>query len=198
MALRTNYVDDVLDVARNRERKYNMVTNADGTISLTDVTAYTQEGSVLGASDMNNTNAAVNSNTNDVAVLKNNVNKLNENLSSRNIDFRFAINGEGVYGYLKADDSFSPFKTPLTSWSVNSRYAVNSTTPYHDFNLSSIFDEVVGVSTATGGSDGSAGCYNNGYEIINKTTVRAKWWFYNGGSSANPIHNFTVVGYPKN
>ena len=58
--LKTNYVDDVLDASVNEKRKYNMIQNADGTVSFVDVTTYTQNGDSFGAKDINDTNAAVN------------------------------------------------------------------------------------------------------------------------------------------
>ena len=58
--LKTNYVDDVLDTSVNVKRKYNMIQNADGTVSFDDVTTYTQNGDSFGAKDINDTNAAVN------------------------------------------------------------------------------------------------------------------------------------------
>lgn len=36
---------------------------------------------------------------------------LNGQVNSGNIPFRFSVNGEGTYGYLKADDSFVPFRS---------------------------------------------------------------------------------------
>ena len=68
--LKTNYVDDVLDASVNDKRKYNMIQNADGTVSFDDVTAYTQNGDSFGAKDVNDTNTAVN-------VLNENLDKLN-------------------------------------------------------------------------------------------------------------------------
>lgn len=60
MALRTDYTDAVF----TGNRKYRMINNADGTISLEDVTEYSQlDTALVGAVDMNNTNTAVNSNT---------------------------------------------------------------------------------------------------------------------------------------
>ena len=50
MALKTNYVDYV---APNGVRKFQMKNNSDGTITLTDVTAYTTIGDNVGASDLN-------------------------------------------------------------------------------------------------------------------------------------------------
>ena len=58
-ALKTNYKDDVLDTSVNTRRKYNMITNSDGTVSFEDVTEYQTEGDTFGAVDINNTNAAV-------------------------------------------------------------------------------------------------------------------------------------------
>lgn len=39
MVLKTNYKEDVL-AASNTKRKYNMITNDDGTVSFEDVTEY--------------------------------------------------------------------------------------------------------------------------------------------------------------
>lgn len=58
--LKTNYVDDKLDTSKNQLRKYNMITNDDGTVSFVDVTTYTTQGTSFGAKDVNDTNAAVN------------------------------------------------------------------------------------------------------------------------------------------
>lgn len=60
MPLKTDYKNDVLDTSKNTKRKYQQTTNDDGTVSLDDVTVYSQEGSLLGAGDMNATNQAVN------------------------------------------------------------------------------------------------------------------------------------------
>ena len=60
MALRTDYTDDILDLDQNTNRKYEMTTNQDNSVSFTDVTAYEQEGSTFGAADFNATNEKVN------------------------------------------------------------------------------------------------------------------------------------------
>jgi len=56
MALPTNYVDAVWD----GNRKYQMIQNQDSTVSFTDETDYSVEGSFFGANDINQTNAQVN------------------------------------------------------------------------------------------------------------------------------------------
>lgn len=58
--LKTDYKDQLLDTSVNTQRKYLQVDNGDGTISLVDETAYTQEGDSFGAGDINATNAVVN------------------------------------------------------------------------------------------------------------------------------------------
>lgn len=54
--LATDYVDEVL----SGTRKFQMTENLDDTVSFTDVSTYTTEGSGYGASDLNTTNGTVN------------------------------------------------------------------------------------------------------------------------------------------
>lgn len=58
--LKTDYVDDVLDTTQNTRRKYNMITNADGTVSFEDVTEYLTEGDSYGSAEVNEQNEAIN------------------------------------------------------------------------------------------------------------------------------------------
>ena len=60
MALRTDYKDDILDTSVNGKRKYNLITNSDGTVSLEDVTEYSQVGDSFGGADINRTNEEIN------------------------------------------------------------------------------------------------------------------------------------------
>ena len=60
MALRTDYKDDILDTSVNEKRKYNLITNSDGTVSLEDVTEYSQVGDSFGGADISRTNEEVN------------------------------------------------------------------------------------------------------------------------------------------
>ena len=55
-----NFKDDIMNSAMNGKRRYRMINNSDGTISLEDVTTYDQVGSNFGAAQMNATNQAVN------------------------------------------------------------------------------------------------------------------------------------------
>lgn len=54
--LKTNYQDAVF----SGSRKYTMTQNGDNTVSFTDSTSYTTEGTQFGASDINATNTTVN------------------------------------------------------------------------------------------------------------------------------------------
>lgn len=58
--LPVDFQDDILSEGMNGRRKYQMITNADGTVSFVDVTEYTQVGSNFGQAQINATNAAVN------------------------------------------------------------------------------------------------------------------------------------------
>jgi len=57
MSLKTDYKDDI---PKTTQRKYEMINNDDGTVSLKDVTEYTQVGDTFGAGDINKTNKAIN------------------------------------------------------------------------------------------------------------------------------------------
>lgn len=60
MALRTDFKDSIL---RNttESKKYRMTNNSDNTVSFTDVTEYSQEGSPYGAKEVNEEREAINS-----------------------------------------------------------------------------------------------------------------------------------------
>ena len=57
MALRTDYKNAVF----SGKRKYHLIENEDGTVSLLDATQYSQTGDKFGAKDVNDICAAVNS-----------------------------------------------------------------------------------------------------------------------------------------
>jgi len=58
--LPVDYVQDVIDTSVTDKRRYHMITNTDGTMSLDDVTTYLLKGSEFGADNINQTNQAVN------------------------------------------------------------------------------------------------------------------------------------------
>ena len=66
MELPVNFKDDVLASSMDGKRRYNMITNSDGTVSFEDVTTYSQEGSNFGSAQINNTNGEINKINNNV------------------------------------------------------------------------------------------------------------------------------------
>lgn len=125
--LKTNYKDDVLDTSKNTKRKYNTIQNSDGTISLEDVTEYTQKGDDFGAADINATNAKVN--------------EVNSNLTADGTPFRFGKDSDGNYGYIitgeDGADSVIPFNRRTVAhleWTNNS--------PNIDFSAQEIIMEL--------------------------------------------------------
>lgn len=71
MALKTDYKDDVLDVTQNEKRKYRIINNDDGSVSLEDVTVYLQNGDSFGANEINEINQKVNETAGNVIVVNN-------------------------------------------------------------------------------------------------------------------------------
>lgn len=125
--LKTNYKDDVLDTSKNTKRKYNTIQNSDGTISLEDVTEYTQKGDDFGAADINATNAKVN--------------EVKTNLTADGTPFRFGKDSDGNYGYIitgeDGADSVIPFNRRTVAhleWTNNS--------PNIDFSAQEIIMEL--------------------------------------------------------
>lgn len=60
--LRENYKNDKFA----GRRRYDLLHNDDGTVSLDDVTVYAEEGDIFGAADINKTNAAINIHTKEL------------------------------------------------------------------------------------------------------------------------------------
>lgn len=77
MALKTDYKDAVY----TGDRKYTPTNNADGTISLVDATAYSTEGDVFGAADINATNQAVNGNSTNISALQQKIATTTKNIT---------------------------------------------------------------------------------------------------------------------
>lgn len=77
MALKTDYKDAVY----TGNRKYTQTNNTDGTISLVDATAYSTEGDVFGAADINATNQAVNANSTNISALQQTIKTTTKNIT---------------------------------------------------------------------------------------------------------------------
>lgn len=77
--LQENFIDDILSPS-NTARKYRLINNADGTISLEDVTVYSQIGSSYGAKQLNEANSAINALYNEILSDPNTIYNANDNI----------------------------------------------------------------------------------------------------------------------
>lgn len=68
--LPVNFTDDLLAESMDGKRKYRIIDNGDGTVSLEDVSEYLQTGSAFGAGQINSTNQAVNESVDKDKILK--------------------------------------------------------------------------------------------------------------------------------
>lgn len=68
--LPVNFTDDLLAESMDGKRKYRIIDNGDGTVSLEDVSEYLQMGSAFGAGQINSTNQAVNESVDKDKILK--------------------------------------------------------------------------------------------------------------------------------
>lgn len=71
--LSTDFKDDVLDTVANENRKYQMTYNTDGTVSFTDVTKYSQNGSLFGAKEVNEEREVINQLNKSLSYIKDHV-----------------------------------------------------------------------------------------------------------------------------
>ena len=81
MTLKTNYKDYQFQEGESL-RKYQQISNDDGTISFRDVTSYQQEGDRFSASDINSTNAKVNELNQKVGGIETDVSGLQTDVSA--------------------------------------------------------------------------------------------------------------------
>lgn len=108
--LPTNFQDDVLNDSMGGKRRYRMITNADNTVSFEDATVYDTEGSVFGASRVNEIAMNVNesadvSEVGDVTDLPYPTETICQNVSALG-GFRFYVEGSVDLVALVEDDSF--------------------------------------------------------------------------------------------
>lgn len=123
MALKTTYKDDVLNTNKNTVRKYDVIQNSDGTISLYDSTNYSTVGDEYGASDINTQNTEINR-------LATNAIQSRTLASSTNIDNLHSESQQGIYWVTVASNTGSS-KHPFISGYyrlivfVNTQFAIN-------------------------------------------------------------------------
>ena len=109
--LPVNFKDDVIDTSINDKRRYNLITNSDGTTSLEDVTTYEQIGSYFGAEQVNQTNSAVNELIENSELLSNGGEKVKVAEEADKLSSARKINGvdfDGTKDIMIEDDTKLP------------------------------------------------------------------------------------------
>ncbi len=109
--LPVNFKDDVIDTSINDKRRYNLITNSDGTTSLEDVTTYEQIGSNFGAEQVNQTNSAVNELIENSELLSNGGEKVKVAEEADKLSSARKINGvdfDGTKDIMIEDDTKLP------------------------------------------------------------------------------------------
>lgn len=115
--LPVNFQDDIMNDSMGGKRRYNVIQNSDGTISLEDATTYDQVGSNFGAGQINATNTAVNASA-DAGKIIDDINAIKAAtqegyiagalaLKQVNSDLggiKFGIDADGNYGYIRIRD----------------------------------------------------------------------------------------------
>lgn len=122
--LATNFKDDILNSSMGSKRRYNLIQNSDGTVSLEDVSTYNQVGSEYGASQVNATNNAVNASA-DAGKIIDDVDDINavtkegyiagalalKEVNSSLNGLSFVQDEDGNWGYKVGADAVVPFKS---------------------------------------------------------------------------------------
>lgn len=114
--LPVNFKDDILDPSMDGKRRYRIIKNSDDTVSLEDVTDYTQVGSNFGAAQINATNTSVNNSADKANIIDDiddiaanvtpgkmagalAVKQLNANFNLQEGELTVYADRETVYGY---------------------------------------------------------------------------------------------------
>ena len=124
MALKTNYKDDILAPAMGGKRRFNLVENSDGTVSLVDATTYTQQGDMFGASDINSTNTDVNKNSTDLATAKTDITQIKDNLTQVASKFNYPAESEVETDCNRAFSGIIPIDPSTLNKPINDMYGL--------------------------------------------------------------------------
>ena len=117
--LPTNYQDDILNASMNGKRRYNLIQNTDGTVSLEDVTDYDQVGSNFGAGQINAITTAVNESADKNRIIDS-LSTIKTNMQSGYM--AGALAAKELYNEINGNFAFSAYKV-----TANSSYISGST-----------------------------------------------------------------------
>lgn len=132
--LRENYKNDILDTSENVNRKYNMVTNPDDTVSLEDVTVYSQEGDTFGASDINATNHVVN-------ILDSAVDNIDLRVDSVSGKPQWKERGADTWQNFNSGGIGTPIEATVSGTGSTSTFTVSSSEPIKGFFIVSVLEQ---------------------------------------------------------
>lgn len=183
--LPVNYQDDILNNAMGGKRRYRMINNSDGTVSLEDVTTYDQVGSNFGAGQMNATNAAVNESADKNRVIQDieAIRNVTEDgyiagaLALKQVDSSLGVDIKLIDGVpqwsARGADSFSPFSGGLDKLTYIYQKSVETT------------------------HDGKTGSASVSYTIDNALSYKHLLVFYVGGTNVSCTTELSVTGGNK-
>ena len=185
--LPTDFKDDVLAESMAGKRRYRIIQNVDGTVSLDDVTDYEQVGSTFGAKQVNDMSSAVNSiedvkaannctTTEPGFVLdarqgKNLMDKSNE--LGRDLKFPDGVGfypdiQDGVRGYntdpKRGADTFTPFKKTV-NLGTGTRFDVSLYSNHKKFTADNFIIKIERVTTSQSPTDSDRDNGNAGVNI---------------------------------
>lgn len=173
--LSTNFKDDVLDTVANENRKYQMTYNTDGTVSFTDVTKYSQNGSLFGAKEVNEERARINQ-----------LNKIISDVKDHIIESgRAQIGSTGRYNYYEKYASGKLVQWGIANCSYTDGYGIikyaipfaGSTKDYVLFAQGQyISGKVVEVMVASKHSTSQGYAYSRGLNGANIDTHDFDWY----------------------
>lgn len=147
--LRTDYKDDVLDTEINEERKYEMIENSDGTVSLKDVTEYLQLGDIFGAEILNQIVAKITTdvidalegvlaNTEDGVLVGANAVKELKNILQTAINTKLPLSGGQITGNITGTSNNAIFSPDGNIHSDLWGGWLSSILHYHDTNITDL------------------------------------------------------------
>ena len=198
--LKTNFKDDVLNTDVNTKRKYQQTFNSDGTVSLDDVSVYSQTGDNFGAQQVNGTNEAVNNIYServvdldalelitepgffvDALAVKDAYNELNENSYIHTKGFLGGISSR-IYDLKRYRDGTFELSAKLDSSQVSFTYS-SSAGRYFALLTASLPDElsIDGTSWIFTGSIASSGIY-----LLTANSIQGKTLSFYLSADANP------------
>lgn len=172
-----DFKDDILAESMNGRRRYQMISNADGTVSFVDVTEYSQVGSNFGQAQINATNVAVNESAD-----KNKIIDSKEDLLANTQAGMMAgalavkeIRSELNEKYIDKVWSFDLSVDAGAAYNTPKNIAVDGYTPYAINTFSMNYEKIIISRLAFYGNNLSLLLYNIGLKANFNLTVNVRY-----------------------